>query len=266
MATPKLVNFYEKKYENEAGRDYTIPTFDLVKNPHNRFEATVDAIHQHFKGGKILEVGAGSGIVASSLLKTGLEFESYTLSDLSSPRIEAAKQAIGDARFQSAVLDVEGENWPFKEDEKFDCILVVALIEHLIDPISAISRLRNHLSEDGFMYVLTPNVARWVKRIRLMGGYFPATASRDEGLTTYDGQPVSLHDEGHIHYFTYRSLDKLLTQYCGFSHTVKAPYFEGTRMGPKGFESFMARLWPEMFAELALVAYNKPNGESSETA
>ena len=35
MATPKLVDFYEKKYEQEASQDYIIPTFGLVPSPHN---------------------------------------------------------------------------------------------------------------------------------------------------------------------------------------------------------------------------------------
>jgi len=256
MADARLVQFYNQQYKKEGAKDFKIPTFPLLDDPRNRFEAAVKVMHQYFKGGSILEVGSGNGMVAASLLETNLPFDNYVLTDMTKVRVDAAKKVLNDDRFSTLEIDIESEeNWPLKEDQKYDCILMVALIEHLIDPISAMKRLQKHLKKGGFIYVMTPNVARMVKRIRLLMGQFPATSSHDEGLTRFDGQQVTLHDEGHLHYFTFNSLERLLTEYAGFSKCEKAPYFEGQRLAPQFVENSLAKLWPEMFSELGLIAY-----------
>jgi len=256
MANSRLTNFYDMRYAKEGDANFVIPTYPLVKNPRNRMEAAVKTMHSHFKGGRILEVGAGNGAIAASLLNTDLNFSEYVLSDLSAPRVEAAVKTLNDPRFKTSTLDIETEeNWPLKKDDKYDAIIMVALIEHLIDPISALQRLSNHVKPGGFIYVMTPNFARWVKRLRLMAGQFPGTSSKDEGFKQFNGKPVDLHDEGHLHYFTFSSLNKLLTQFAHFDHCKKVPYFEGTRCAPKCIENTLAKAWPNMFSELNLIAY-----------
>jgi hypothetical protein len=121
-----------------------------------------------------------------------------------------------------------------------------------VDPLGALLRIRRLLRPGGFVYLDTPNVAKWTRRLKLLAGRFPSTSSRNEGWTGYDGQPVSLHDEGHLHYFTYRSLSLLLER-CGFSRLEKHPYAGGGRLGA-GVADGLARLWPELFAEVCLVA------------
>lgn len=256
MANSRLTEFYDMRYAKEGDADFVIPTYPLVENPRNRFEATVKTMHQFFNGGRILEVGAGNGSIANSLLKSGLEFDEYVLSDLSQPRVEAAVKTLNDPRFKTSKLDIETEdNWPLKEDDKYDAIIMVALIEHLIDPISAMQRLSKHVAPGGFIYILTPNFARWVKRLRLLAGQFPGTSSKNEGFTQFNGQPVALHDEGHLHYFTFSSLEKLLLDFADFDHCQKSPYFEGTRCAPKCIENKLAHLRPQLFSELSLLAY-----------
>ena len=128
------------------------------------------------------------------------------------------------------------------------------LLEHLADPMGALVRIRRLLRPGGFLYLDTPNIAKYTRRLKLLFGRFPSTASRDEGLTTYDGQPVDLHDEGHLHYFTYRSLSRLLVERCGFSSVEKLPYFTGGRLlGARG-DHALACAWPQLFAELCVVA------------
>ena len=38
------------------------------------------------------------------------------------------------------------------------------------------------------------------------------------------GSPADLYDEGHLHYFTFRSLTRMLTLRCGFSRVERVPY------------------------------------------
>jgi hypothetical protein len=98
-------------------------------------------------------------------------------------------------------------------------------------------------------------VAKYTRRVKLLFGRFPSTASRNEGLITYEGQPVDLHDEGHLHYFTHRSLRLLLTQRCGFSRVQALPYFTGGRLLGRTGDHALARLCPGLFSEVCLVAW-----------
>jgi len=117
---------------------------------------------------------------------------------------------------------------------------MVALIEHLIDPLRAMQRIRQLLKPGGFAYIDTPNIARYTLRLKLLMGRFPSTASMNEGLTTYSGKPTDLYDEGHLHYFTYRSLSLMLTERCGFSRVVKLAYPGGRRPLGKQTHNFLA--------------------------
>ena len=252
MATDRLKQHYEDKYGHEVVGGARIVA--LKPFPSDRFEACVHYMHRTFRGGDILEVGGGDGTVARSLMATALPFASYTLTDLSVARAAGAASAMDDPRFEGHVLDIESGLGSLT-GRRYDAIIMTALIEHLIDPIDSMKNLRELLSEDGFIYVDTPNLAKYTRRIKLLLGRFPSTASRDEGLTTYDGQPVDLYDEGHLHYFTFSSLYSMLKRYCGFSRIEKAPHWVGMSGGlPAPARHGMARAWPEMFSELAVIA------------
>ena len=71
---------------------------------------------------------------------------------------------------------------------------------------------------------------------------------------THGGEPVDLFEEGHLHYFTYKSLSRLLTERCGFTRVEKLSYYEGPRLVSRRCDAALARLWPELFSELCLVA------------
>jgi hypothetical protein len=77
----------------------------------------------------------------------------------------------------------------------------------------------------------------------------------NEGLTTYSGEPADLYDEGHLHYFTYRSLSLMLTERCGFSTTTKIAYPAGRLPLGKHIHNSLATARPEFFSELVLIAF-----------
>ena len=243
--------YYDARYAGEAdGRTAEVVQPGPV--PRNRFEACVLRVPQLFLGGALLEFGAGSGLVARSLLAGGLECDTYVVSERSEARLEGLRRSVVHPRVRAERIDAEAV--PAELDGHFDAILMVALLEHLADPMGALVRIRRLLRPGGFLYLDTPNIAKYTRRLKLLFGRFPSTASRDEGLTTYDGQPVDLHDEGHLHYFTYRSLSRLLVERCGFSSVEKLPYFTGGRLlGARG-DHALACAWPQLFAELCVVA------------
>ncbi|MBE0653733.1 MAG: methyltransferase, partial [Bacteroidales bacterium] len=75
--------------------------------PGNRFEAIIKYFPQYFKGGEIIEFGAGNGIVAKTLLESNKQISSYSIGDISLPRIEGIKNNLHDKRLQIKELDVE---------------------------------------------------------------------------------------------------------------------------------------------------------------
>ena len=202
-----------------------------------------------------MELGGGEGVIARSLLATELGCSRYVLTDLSEPRVRRAANSIGDPRIETQILDIESSAFDGVNSERFDCVIMVALIEHLIDPIVAMKNVRAKLKPGGFVYVNTPNIAKWPRRARLMQGKFPSTGGSQEGLRTYGGDRVNILDGGHFHYFTFGALSRMLTEYCGYTQCRKLPYWEGKRLLPKPLEGALATAWPEMFSELSLIAY-----------
>lgn len=248
----RLITYYEEKY----ALDRDIQELELIpqkKYPTNRYEACLKYFTENFKqGGTILELGAGNGILANSILHYNNKVNRYIVSDFSKNRLNAIKNNIKDNRLHTKQIDVEA--FDYDTIEKADAIIMVALIEHLIDPLSTMKKIRNALKPGGFVYIETPNVADYGSRFKLLKGKFPSTASRDEGLVSHSNEPVTLFDEGHLHYFTYRSLSGMLTRYSGFNETIKYHQMVGKKFLGKRIHHNLAKFWPEMFSSLVLIA------------
>lgn len=247
----RLAAHYEVKYAREPQAERESQLVVPRRVPRNRFEACVRSFPRVFRGGDVLELGAGSGNVALSLLAAGLACESYTASETSQVRLEGLRRRLDDPRARVAQIDAEAV--PETLYGSFDAVIMVALVEHLVDPVGALRRIRQLLRPGGLLYLDTPNVAKWTRRVKLLAGRFPATSSRDEGLVGYDGEPLALHDDGHLHYFTWRSLSRLLVERCGFASVERHPYAVAAgSFAP--LADRLARLAPEWFAEVCLVA------------
>ena len=211
------------------------------KHPKNRLESAVRLASREAHG-RLLEIGAGDGSCALTLLN---HYEELVLTELSLPRVGALRRLFeGNDKVRVLHHDVEGVELPFPADY-FDTVLMIAVIEHMVDPNSVLKNLRRMLRPGGRLILDTPNIAKWTRRAKLAAGYFPSTASLDEGLLCYDRKsPTDLHDEGHLHYFTFRSLRRLCVEKAGF-RSVEA----------HGYGGLLCRAWPTMFSEVAMVTY-----------
>jgi len=217
MTDKSLKEFYEQKYAHESNMR-SIESIKKTNVPTTRFEAVIKFFPKYFNGGDVLEIGAGNGNVAKSLLESCDNISTYVLGDLSLPRVQGVKKNLKDPRLK--IIEMNAEKIQ-ETDELYDAVIMIALIEHLIDPLGAMQNIRKLIRSGGVIYIDTPNIAKYTQRLKLLFGRFPATASMNEGLTTFTGEPTDFHDEGHLHYFTYRSLSLMLTERCGFSRVTK---------------------------------------------
>jgi len=236
----RLTEHYDKKYR---AADFTrVKPVALVKRPKDRLEMNV-YLSARGAGGNYLEVGAGDGSAMLTLLE---RYDRLVGTDLSAVRVRQMQLLFqNNPKVQVLQNNLEVDGLPFPDGE-FDTAAMVDVIEHIVDPIGALKEIRRVLKPRARLLVLTPNIAKWTRRLKLLAGYFPSTASLQEGLLHYDKRtPTDLHDEGHLHYFTFRSLARLAVERAGFSRGEKAGYGR----------SVVCRMWPEMFSDLCLTLY-----------
>lgn len=237
MISDLLSDFYNQKYPTSEFEK--IKPVHLTSYPRDRFEA---AVFWARKGDSFLEIASGSGEVIMALKDS---YKNCIGVELSESRAKTLQNALSQFRNIRIITgNVEHKNLPL-DNESFDTIIMNAVLEHLIEPVSALKYLYSLLKPAGKIIIITPNIAKWTRRIKLFFGRFPSTASTNEGLTKYDNEPTSLYDEGHLHYFTYRSLSRLLKEYVGFSQ-VEAKGFGSPRI--------LTSIFPYLFSECLVVA------------
>jgi SAM-dependent methyltransferase len=239
----RLKRFYEDRYRLPPGEPPRPPAPVRSRRfPSDRLEMTV-ALASRNAGGRYLEVGAGAGGTVLAVLD---RYEELVVTELSEERASGMRMLFEACSNKVRVIcgDIENDDLPFADDY-FDTVVMTAVIEHLIDPLEVLARMRSLLKPGGRLLLCTPNIGKWTRRIKLLFGYFPSTASLREGLLCYDRQTeAALLDEGHLHYFTFRSLRRACLERAGFS-AVEGHGFGG---------SFLCRMWPALFSDVFLVA------------
>jgi SAM-dependent methyltransferase len=89
--------------------------------------------------------------------------------------------------------DLEGELG------RFDCLVAADVLEHLVDPWSALRAYARLLEPGGTAVVSLPNVAHWSTYVALARGSWPR-------------RPEGIHDATHLRWFTLRDGRELVEQ------------------------------------------------------
>jgi glycosyltransferase involved in cell wall biosynthesis len=142
---------------------------------------------------KILDVG-----VATGYLERELQARGHSVTGIE-PNPEWAAEARGYCHelLEGSVesLDLSGSN------EKFDCVVMADVLEHLADPKSALEKVIPTLKPEGRAIISIPNFANLYVRLLVLFGLF-----------SY--QPKGILDATHLRFFTLRSI-RLLVEEAG---------------------------------------------------
>ncbi len=140
---------------------------------------------------RVLDVGCATGRL---LEKLAAEKQCVTFGVEADPEMaEQARRRGG----QVTIGNVESLDLPFPP-ASFDVVICADVLEHLQDPGHALRKLAVCLKDDGYLLVSMPNIAFIIARLNLLFGRFDYT---EHGIM----------DRGHLHFFTLKTTQKLLS-------------------------------------------------------
>lgn len=131
--------------------------------------------------GAVLEVGCHTGYFSRVLIDRG-----YTVLAIESDN-EAARAAAG-LGVRVLCADVEDPRTLGGLGQAFDAVLLMDVLEHLLDPVGALQRLKPVISPVGRVIITGPNVAYWAVRKDLLLGRW---SYADAGIL----------DRTHLHFY-----------------------------------------------------------------
>jgi len=144
----------------------------------------------------ILEVGCAAGMTGRELKRRNGAFVAGI--ELDADAADAARNVLDDV----VQGDIEKMDLPYS-DASFDCILFADVLEHLVDPLSTLVKVRRLLKKGGTIVASIPNVQ-----------FHGVVHQLIEGNWTY--QKEGILDETHLRFFTHKEIVKLFSQ-AGYS-------------------------------------------------
>ncbi len=130
--------------------------------------------------GRLLDVGAGHGALVEVAAAAGLRAKGLELSPVLAEDCRQRGLSVRTGAFPEAV----------SAKERFDAIVLLDVLEHLVEPRIALSQLCAHLTSQGMLAIQVPNMTSL--------------------LVTLEGENNSNYGYGHWSYFTPTTLEKLL--------------------------------------------------------
>lgn len=144
----------------------------------------------------ILEIGCHTGYLGEVLKRKGNRVWGVEINN------DAASKA---KTFYETVFvgDIEDEDLWDAINQKFDVLLFLDVLEHLVDPWKILVKCRKFLNPEGFVLVTFPNTAFYSVRKSLFLGRFNY---QDSGIL----------DKTHLRFFTFYSARQFIKD-CGYS-------------------------------------------------
>ena len=191
--TNDYIKTVKGKRKSEIYSEYYVP-YPLKLYPYSSHKTVIDILNKK-ENQRILDVGCGDGLFAEHVSKgnyvVGVDFIDES---------ENTKRNF--AKFYKYDLN-RGLPAELGTEEKFDYVLFLDILEHLLDYESILEDAKKFLKKDGSIIVSLPNVANIFVRLNLLIGTYPYS---DKGIL----------DRTHLHFYTCGSIKKLIAKH-GFS-------------------------------------------------
>ena len=158
MFFQKNMNFKEEKNKQEKYKFHRgyFRDYNLVLG-HYQFESVIENAY----GNSLLDIACGDGILTAQFCG---KFKRVVGIDASSVQMRRAKKICHKAKLHESLIE------DFNTDEKFDTVIMLNLLEHVVSPVSVLKKAASFLKESGVLIVHVPN-ALAVNRViaRIMG-------------------------------------------------------------------------------------------------
>jgi 2-polyprenyl-3-methyl-5-hydroxy-6-metoxy-1,4-benzoquinol methylase len=155
-----LVNHYNQMWKERYIPPYITSLFPLLE--------TINLS----KKSKVLDVACGNGVLGKCLI------ERFNCSVWGTDISEVALEQCDEIGYRTELVNLDQECLPFS-GEKFDLVILSAMLEHVMEPESIIEMAYQKLLPNGQLIILTPNIVWCFNRLlfllgrwehRLMGG------------------------------------------------------------------------------------------------
>lgn len=176
---------FNKYYSEMAKYEFNYQDGTVSQDYLTYFTKVADFIVSHLKDkkAKILDVGCASGDLLAVLKSKGY-------SNLSG--IEPSLACVKSARKLYGVEVTVDNVYDFRTSERFDLIILSAVLEHLLDLRKAIEKIKSLLKDDGLLFIEVPDVERFDSHI-------PA--------------PFQQFNAEHLNFFSRNSIKNLLASF-----------------------------------------------------
>ena len=194
------INFTEDFYNNKVLKDAKQGGFlgylyyKLKRFEKHRYDETVDLIDKKTYT-SLIDIGCHEGDLLKRIMAK-ITPKKISGIDISDRAIDKCKQKFAESSHNFSTQNVDAGT--IFENETFDLVTMVAVLEHVFDPVFVTKEVSRITKRGGIFIVEVPNIAFLKYRLDLLIGKRPRT-SWDYG---WDG--------GHLQYFTISELKKLL--------------------------------------------------------
>ena len=208
MSKKYVEDFYIRNYENECTH-WIVQQWLMWKLFHifekfsiGRDKIAIEYIKKYRFGNvdNVLDIGASNGFFLIELSENIKWIKKFYWIDVNEASLEEAKQNCSRRWLKSEFAVCNIDEWMSFNDNTFNLITMLAVLEHTFDPIKVIEECARTLKKWGWLVIEVPNLAVFFRRIDLLFWNRPRT-SRDLWW-----------DWWHLQYFTVKDLKMLLKE------------------------------------------------------
>lgn len=148
------------------------------------------------KNKKVLEVACHTGYFSTWLKKQGCE---VTGAEIYQQALEKAKPYLS----KWILGDIEtDEVWEIAAEQKYDIVLYMHILEHLVNPEKVLQKTKELLNPGGKVIICLPNISNWANRSEILKGNFRYTET-------------GVMDKTHLRFYNYYTSKEMIEK-CGF--------------------------------------------------